>query len=966
MNFIQSSLPKQFHTFTFYFILKTRFIIAFFFVVFSLTLKAQQPSHYIIGAEELAGIDIYSIAQDKNGAIWLSTNSGLLQYDGYNYKKIESVKAKTNSLFGLKKDNNGNLFCCNLNGQIFTIQNDSLVLFYEIPGSLLSNFTYFNFDNKNQLIICTDNYYLVKPGVETRFLYPSSYPSQPIAKTNQNELVFMHRKAQQVAYFKNDEVLKKEKIDFDADYPSNTKNNLFLTRNQLPYIYQYTKSGWNKIEFEQKDKLENNSFDFYPINDSILCLANIKNGVSIFCTNGTLKYQQTDLFSRYRISCFLNDRESNLWLPTLGKGIIIIPNTEIIDYNNHTMLGKDDVKAITSDNDGNIYVAGLNGIIYQIKNQEVRIIKQENKKIEYINFIPLNNNLFYNNKIITAEGSKQKKMSIPYAKDISEIDSANYLIATNKGVHTISFNENESQNTRTNQLTTIRTSCVAYNKKGKEIWAGTSKGLQVIYNKESTFLLINQQQIIALDIEIIDDEVWVATAKNGILIFKDREFSHSFQFTKDSNLKNITHLKYKNNSLYFTSKNGFHTYNFSKKMVKTISKTDGLLSNNILDFDIVDDIVWLVLPNGIQSINQNKIFENNIIPTIKWAAIKVNNKVSAERSSNEFSYNQNQFEFHFIAKAFRHQGKLTYHYQLEGLNEVWKETSSANNFAVYSWLPHGKYIFKVKAVNENGVASKTISYSFSVTPPFWLTWWFFSLNGALLIVIVASYFIIRLNIIKKRLTLEKQLKTSEITAIKAQMNPHFMFNALNSIQDLIMLKDIRNSNIYLGKFADLMRKVLEISSENTISLAEEIEILSLYLDLEKLRFGDEFTTKINHNFNNDKLMTLHIPTMLLQPYVENAIKHGLLHKKGPQELSINFSHKEGLLICEIIDNGVGRKKSKEINARREKSYPSFSTKANKKRIDLIRESTNKPISLEIFDLYKNDIAIGTKVRFEFS
>ncbi len=219
---------------------------------------------------------------------------------------------------------------------------------------------------------------------------------------------------------------------------------------------------------------------------------------------------------------------------------------------------------------------------------------------------------------------------------------------------------------------------------------------------------------------------------------------------------------------------------------------------------------------------------------------------------------------------------------------------------------------------------------------------------------------------KKQLEYEKQYRNSELKALKAQMNPHFIFNALNSVQDLILLKDVRASNIYLGKFADLMRKTLNASGQNFIYLSEEIELLNLYLDLEKLRFGDDFKYKINCACDKLILEDIQFPPLLLQPYVENAIKHGLLHKKGQKKLNIEFYAKNELLFCEIIDNGVGRKKSYEIKQRREKHYPSFATKTSVKRIDLINKNSSINISLKITDLYQNDIATGTKIVFKIS
>ncbi len=913
-----------------------------------------------MGEEELAGVDIFSIAQDDDNIIWLSSDNGIYKYNGYEFLNIKSSSKKSNSLFGLTKDNFGAIYCCNLSGQIFKVNNDSLQLFYQIPDSLLSNLVHFNFDNKNRLVFCTQNYYLVNENNQTKYLFPSEYSSNRIAKNKEGELIFVDFLSKQIASYKDDKITSKELLDFGVNFPYITDGEFYLITLGKPNVcYQYNEK-WKKINLVSQDKLLGEHTNIFPINDILIAFAFKNKGVRFYNKNGSLKYNHSKLFPKHKVSEVLTDNEGNIWLTTLGKGIIIIPNVNIIDYNNHPLLKDDDIKTITSDNEGNILTAGLNGNVYKIKDGNIEIFANQDSEIEFIKFDKKNNSIFYDNQLLSLNYKSKISLSLSSLKDISFAKLNQYYIATNMGLFSAIVNEGKS--TKLKQLSKHRTSCVSYDNVRKEIWAGTTKGLQLISDTETKFILIDNQPISAIDITCIENEIWVSTTNKGILIFKNGSFSRYFKPTIN---KSVYKVKYKNHKLYYSSNEGFNIYNFNDKTLSNLSKTDGLVSNKIADFEIVDNNVWLVLANGLQCINLNQIAKNNTPPVIKWNKILVNDKVQ-NVFTNEFKYNQNQFEFHFTAVSFRHRGTLTYQYQLEGINSDWQEISFTNNYVKFQSLPQGKYIFRVKAINENGIESETLSYSFTITPPFWNTWWFFTICGLFLVLIVASYFIIRLRIIRKRLTLQKQLKTSEITAIKAQMNPHFMFNALNSIQDLIMLKDIRNSNVYLGKFADLMRKTLEFSGKNFIALSDEIEILHLYLELEKLRFGDDFSAIINCNIESKKLQDLQIPSMLLQTYVENAIKHGLLHKKDQKELTINFYLKSETLICEIIDNGVGRKKSAEIKNRREKTYPSFSTEANKKRIDLIIESTSLNIDLTIIDLEENGIATGTKVIFEFN
>ena len=214
---------------------------------------------------------------------------------------------------------------------------------------------------------------------------------------------------------------------------------------------------------------------------------------------------------------------------------------------------------------------------------------------------------------------------------------------------------------------------------------------------------------------------------------------------------------------------------------------------------------------------------------------------------------------------------------------------------------------------------------------------------------------------QKRLAIEKQYRDSELKALKAQMNPHFIFNALNSIQDYIVLNKKELASDYLGKFADLIRNYLHFSDTGFISIPEEVRNLNLYLELEKLRFEEqlEYLFKVDQRANSDLIQ---IPTMLIQPYVENALKHGLLHKKENRKLYITITKISNQIIeCIIEDNGIGREKSKEINKKREGQHISFALKATTERLNLLNFGKENKIGVEIIDLKGIDSATGTKV-----
>ena len=194
------------------------------------------------------------------------------------------------------------------------------------------------------------------------------------------------------------------------------------------------------------------------------------------------------------------------------------------------------------------------------------------------------------------------------------------------------------------------------------------------------------------------------------------------------------------------------------------------------------------------------------------------------------------------------------------------------------------------------------------------------------------------------------------------MNPHFFYNARNTIQAYIFTNDKRNASVYLGKFSKLTRMILEMSEQELIPLQEEIQALTLYLELEKMRFDDDFDFELKVDYSVDVDM-IKIPSMLIQPYAENAIKHGLLHRKGQKNLLLEMKMEGKYLVVTIDDNGIGRAKSEEMKVHKKEKHSSFSTRANEQRLEILNRNKSQKVVVEIEDkLDENKNALGTKVR----
>lgn len=280
----------------------------------------------------------------------------------------------------------------------------------------------------------------------------------------------------------------------------------------------------------------------------------------------------------------------------------------------------------------------------------------------------------------------------------------------------------------------------------------------------------------------------------------------------------------------------------------------------------------------------------------------------------------------------------------------------------------------MKAVNQYGGKSTILSFPFFISKPFYLEWWFITLS--ILVPLIILFFIIKFRV-KKILINESEknknyvkLAESELKALRAQMNPHFMFNTLNSIQEIVLGKDDRTARIYFSDFSKMMRMILENSTQRLITLEKEIDFLKLYLSFEKLRFNDKMELNIVVDEELESSF-IKIPAMLLQPFIENAINHGLMHKEKEGKLLVNFEQVEFehqlFLKCTIEDNGIGRVASKKFNNWKDKTHNSISTAVSMERIELLNNiMPEKKIHLFITDLVDEDKPNGTKVELLIS
>ncbi|MGC4100648.1 sensor histidine kinase [Ferruginibacter sp.] len=468
--------------------------------------------------------------------------------------------------------------------------------------------------------------------------------------------------------------------------------------------------------------------------------------------------------------------------------------------------------------------------------------------------------------------------------------------------------------------------------------------------------------------------VWIATLGKGLLqcVYQDGHFILKQQYdTKKGAPSDIalTVLTDKNDNVWWGDYMSISVLlnAGSTEQLISFNEKDGLLSSYYQTLKLEQQrngTIWALTSMGMVSFHPDSISQNTIAPVLALDSITMTGSDSNYTAAVTpvFDHNQNSLQFCFTAVCLTDASRVRYAYRLIGMDSNWVYTSSRSiNF---NFLQPGKYSFEVKACNNNNVWTKnSLQYSFTILPPFWKTWWFRVIMIAAVAALVFILFRRRLAVIKNRISTKQQMAELEAKAIRAQMNPHFIFNSLNAIQELIITRNTEEGYRYLSSFSKLLRMVLNNSDKNFIPLSNELEMIKLYLSLESLRFRQSFSYEILLDENIEPEIT-QVPSLLLQPYVENAVWHGLRHHDGEKKLLITIHEKQQQLQIAIDDNGVGRKRSETIKSQKlgAEQFESKGTALAEQRIAVLNSQYPGMAKITIVDKTDDEgNATGTKV-----
>ncbi|WP_462254903.1 ligand-binding sensor domain-containing protein [Ferruginibacter sp.] len=407
-----------------------------------------------------------------------------------------------------------------------------------------------------------------------------------------------------------------------------------------------------------------------------------------------------------------------------------------------------------------------------------------------------------------------------------------------------------------------------------------------------------------------------------------------------------------NGFLWIATNSGISCFNTSTQQFKNFGKEQG--HAGFADYLTADNngTVYQPLPNGYLSWNSATLLQQQPFGKIYLRHCTINDKNTRIDSVYNFTAAENNISFQFGYLLQNNNEPVNFEYSLN--NNNWLPVSN-NNKISFSNLSPNIYFLKVRQKNVHQV----FTVHFAVHPPFYKTWWFITLLFLLLALLVYFLFKRRVAAVKKQAALKQKITETETMALRAQMNPHFIFNCISSIDNFILDNDKENASNYLNKFAKLIRNILDNSKNDVIPFWKDWETLQLYLQLEQLRSNNKFNYTLNAG---TELLNGHykIPPLIIQPYIENAIHHGLkplIDKHG--QLQITAAIKDGMLQYIIKDNGVGRDYKKDKNYIIPQ-HQSYGMQLTKERIELFNEQ--KTATIKITDLKDtNGNAAGTEV-----
>ncbi len=951
-------------------------LILILFYALGINAQSYFLRHYSV-EDGILSSEIYAQAQDTVGYIWFATSRGVSRFDGQTFVNY-TVKdgLPTNSIITMFPDEQGNIWFAGYDGSLSYYHNGKIIpyRYFEKVKKLAHNYFINNLfvDHDFNLYIAPNfgGFYKIDSAgrvFNLDSLLPSSY---------RYVIVFIHGHP----FF-----IKRKKVTAQNVFAFRVKDSVILLNIRVPALrrhiikarnYYFLSLGkklyrFNAHSFSNFKTFPDEISGLYLDQDQNLWVSILYNGVYVFRPPYDSAFiHLLDKKSPIRI---LQDNEGAYWLPTTESGIYYLPSFNFVNYDN---LGLSQYNIISIAAHGNkIFFSTFNQQLFsgEIHNQKILSIKPLHlgpKNFTVNDILITDNGAWFLGKYlyhITPQGHKKLISQISRGYSLARGLNGNILATASYGFISAChdsvcyyFHDNR-----------VPTSNSIYQSSDSTIWLGSINGLFSL--KDSTlFFWGKKHHILKTRINHIaqyQNFILLATSGAGFIMLNTLDSSIT-TITDQTGLTTnfITNILVNDTTIWLGTNKGLtrltiHSTSPLSYTIENFSPADGLFAEEIRDLAMASNTIFLATTHGLVAFSPN-IKKKIPYPKLVVDSILIDNQRIPSTEKITIAPGQKNLTIYFKGISFRSGKNIVYRYKLKGLDDKWNITH--NRYIRFSKLPAGHYsLYLTASAEKNHWNPNALVFQidkkrrFIETPYFYLLLFII----ATLIVSVISYAVIKHK--REQIEHERQLILAEQKALRSQMNPHFIFNALNSIRRYILENDIDNADYYLTKFATLMRRVLDNSRQNFITLDNEIQTLQIYLELEKMRFDNSFTfdIKVDPQINTS---TWIIPPMLIQPFVENAIWHGLALKQRDGRLNIKFIQTDKNKIqCFIDDNGIGREKAKEI-AQRRKGHKSTGLVNIQERIKLINKLYHKNIQMQITDKYSPDNRpAGTTVIITF-
>jgi ligand-binding sensor domain-containing protein len=963
-----------------------------FLTFFNINLFGQEFFFKNFGTDQgLPSSETYHSLQDSKGFIWITTDAGICRYDGKTFTTFTTKDGlPENVVFNVYEDRHGRVWFSSLSGNIFYYEKGrfkNIEANASIKKMSLGISSFFVGEHDTLFLSISDQYFLkISP--------ENNYTKIALQKIKDCELYFLVNK------FKNNELMigtnnselgHKNSLDLIIDYPNNRKKfeiqfdhkirekRTNCSRSQINKFQDVYLDCANKlVVIRYSDK----SIEYYDSSYKILFaypdkFGNLWIGTirgCYFFSKSNLKSKPIYFLKDLSISDIMIDNENNVWICSLHKGIfksinyklfdIFYENDQISNFykeKNDLFIGFDSKQiAIVTKNDSMFFPKPIEILPKQSALQYFATTEKSS-------YFGTSEGLYFvKNKKITQIPTLQRQKN-PYiiSKKIISIGKDSFAVISTFDIYFVTNEKNFDQI----HPPFIVKSIIQLKNKSLLIGSRNSDGVYQLKNGVFIPYFKQDSQLKTRINNMIEDangNLWIATNERGLFCYSKNKL-YEYNQVKGMNSNKINELDIdKNGTVWVATNKGINKITISngleKAMIQSFNETHGLPNLEVEHLTVFNDKVWCSTKEHLFYFECDKMIPNLVHPYVYIKSISINDSSVSMANSPILKYDQNNITFEFTGLTYKSTEKREFLYRMIGYQPEWK--SSITGQTQYTNLPNGDYTFEVVALNNDKVKSvKPAVFHFTILKPLWLTWWFIIIEIILLIIAIYLFISWRINKIKtaekEKTLINQKLAEFQMTALRAQMNPHFVFNAISSIQHYILTNDKYNSYDYLAKFSKLIRNVLDNSQEEYITLEKEIITLSLYVELEKIRFKVpfDFSLKVNDELDQSDIL---IPTMLIQPYIENAIWHGLMPKQNDCLLELIIEQKGDNLVIIIADNGVGRR---GFSKPKNKNHVSKAMGLTDQRIKALSVSNNATFTVEIIDLKtEEDLPVGTEVK----